>query len=119
MVERLLAGHRDGKRAVVDCLDLLDERLRLVVVAERHRHDGRVAISRDEPGARVVEVRARTAESRDLAVVDEVAHERLNRGESTAYASERMTTTSVKPSTDRAGTRQAERRLRVPTRGCW
>ena len=34
MVERLLAGHRDGKRAaVVDCLDLLDERLRLVVVA--------------------------------------------------------------------------------------
>ena len=62
MVERLLAGHRDGERAVlVDCLDLLDERLRLVVVEERDRDDRRVAILRDEPGARVVEVRARTA----------------------------------------------------------
>ena len=41
----------------------------------------------------------------------------LKRGESTAYASERMTTMSV--AVDRSACSQAERRLRVPTRGCW
>ena len=78
VVERLRAGHRHDERAViVDGLDLLDERLRLVVVEERDRDDRRVAILRDQTGARVVEVRVRSSESRDLVVVNEGAHERL------------------------------------------
>ena len=72
MVERLRARDRDGERALlVDRFDLLDERLRLVVVDERDRDDRRVAILRDEPGVRIVEVRAHVAESAYLAVVDE------------------------------------------------
>ena len=121
VVERLRAGHRHGERAViVDGLDLLDERLRLVVVEERDRDDRRVAILRDETGARVVEVRVG---ARPRAVISSSStNARTNAsncGESTAYASERMTTMSVTAVAGSGGNAaSSEPRRRAPIRDC-
>jgi hypothetical protein len=71
---------RDRERPLsFERLDLLDQCFRLVVVEEPDRDHGRVAILRDEAAA-AVEVRLGSAESRDLAVVNEVAHERPETG---------------------------------------
>ena len=59
VVERLLARHRHGERALLaEPLDLLDERLGLVVVVERERDDRRVAVLRDQRSTPVVEIGA-------------------------------------------------------------
>ena len=74
MVERQITGDRHGERPlVVGRFDLLDQRLRLVVVEEGDRDDGRVAILRDERFAPVVEVGACKAERGDPAVAGEAS----------------------------------------------
>ena len=79
VIERLRARHGDARSAPLSSAasTFVDQRLRLVVVEQRQRDDRRVAVLRDEPGVRAVEVRAGVRERADLAVVDEAPHERL------------------------------------------
>jgi hypothetical protein len=77
VVERFLAGHRDGEGRVTHVLGLLDKRFGLVVVEERERDHRRMAVLRDESAVARVEIRARATESRDLGIVDERPDKRL------------------------------------------
>jgi hypothetical protein len=58
----------------VDGFDLLDQRLRLVVVDQRKRDDRGVAVPRDERFAAAGEIRTRASKRCDLVVGDEVPH---------------------------------------------
>ena len=110
MVERLRARDRDGERALlVDGFDLLDERLRLVVVDER---DPGRSLRGDPPRrARRPDRRGRCSRGRERAISPSSTNSRTyasNCGESTVYFSERMTTMSL-TAVDGSGGKAASR----------
>ena len=76
MVERLVPVTKTANAPPSSAASTLSTRASVSSSSDSARDDRRVAVLRDEPGIRGVEVRATVRERRDVAV-DEVPHERL------------------------------------------